>query len=506
MTIVEKLNIIKKEALRRPNAIAVTVLLVSLVTMAAGLLWPEKYESRSDILVDQEQITAPLMKGTAVSEVVEDPSEIARRVLHRRDVLEEIIRAGGWLDEKPLTLLEREQLMEQLRKAIKIETTGLELVTISYRNTSPERAFKVVTAAASEFMTRARESKRVANESALEFISAEVDKYRERMQEAERKLREFLAEHEDIRPGESGAVGSNIVDLRRSIQNARLDLEAARITERELMAQLEDDSLAAVGVTREEQLLDQLAEMENRLATLRLQYLDTYPDIVTLKQQIEATRAQLEAARSGEGAGTASAAQLASSPMRQQIRRDLYQVRAQIAALESRIQQSQEWLEEEYSRGVDVAGLEARADELLRDYEVTREIHDDLVRRRENARLAVNMEDDGEGLVLTMQEPPSVPLAPSGLQFAYFAMLGPLLGFAIAIGNVLLRVQFDDRIRTGAVISRELAIPVLGTVPVLADDGVRTVNRRAWTTAIAAVVVLMACYALVAALRFADML
>src|SRR5690606_41027065 len=123
----------------------------------------------------------------------------------------------------------------------------------------------------------------------------------------------FLAEHEDIRPGESGAVGSNIVDLRRSIQNARLDLEAARITERELMAQLEDDSLAAVGVTREEQLLDQLAEMENRLATLRLQYLDTYPDIVTLKQQIEATRAQLEAARSGEGVGTASAAQLASS-------------------------------------------------------------------------------------------------------------------------------------------------------------------------------------------------
>ena len=102
MTIVEKLNIIKKEALRRPNAIAVTVLLVSLVMMAAGLPWPEKYESRSDILVDQEQITAPLMKGTAVSEVVEDPSEIARRVLHRRDVLEEIIRAGGWLADAHL--------------------------------------------------------------------------------------------------------------------------------------------------------------------------------------------------------------------------------------------------------------------------------------------------------------------------------------------------------------------------------------------------------------------
>src|SRR5690606_39340565 len=121
---------------------------------------------------------------------------------------------------------------------------GLDLVEISYRNTSPERAFKVVTAAAGLFMSRARESKRVENENALKFISAEVDKYRERLQEAERRLREFLAEHEDIRPGESGNVGANIVDLRRNIQDARLDLEAARITERELLAQLEDDSPA----------------------------------------------------------------------------------------------------------------------------------------------------------------------------------------------------------------------------------------------------------------------
>src|SRR5690606_10090613 len=103
--------------------------------------------------------------------------------------------------------------------------------------------------------------------------------------------------------------------------------------------------------------------------------------------------------------------------------------------------------------------------ELNREYEVTRDFYQELLQRRESARIALNMDEKGEGISLSVQEPPTVPLQPSGLRFVHFALLGPLLGLGLAFGMVFARVHFDERIRSSAVISRELQIPVLTVVP-----------------------------------------
>jgi uncharacterized protein involved in exopolysaccharide biosynthesis len=246
MSLIEQINILKKEALRRPNTIATTVLLVSLFMLGLGLLWSERYESTALIYVENEKIIAPLLQGATVTQDMENQVELARLIVHRRDVMEDIIAQGGWLDaEPPLTLLERETLIEQLRRAIRIESASENTIEIAYRNPSPERAFKVVMTAASALLSRAREAKQLERRNAYRFISAEAEKYRQQLQESEQRLKAFLAENDNFRPGIGTQVDTNITDLRRNIQSARLDLEAARIAERSLLAQLEGGPAAS---------------------------------------------------------------------------------------------------------------------------------------------------------------------------------------------------------------------------------------------------------------------
>lgn len=501
MSLTEKISTYKKEALRKPGAIATTVLLASLFMLAIGLLWTEKYESSATILVEREKLITPLMDGATVTrEMPESQADLARQIVFSRNVLEEVMQRGGWGEDEPLTLLEREEIMESLKKKMTIENLGLNMIEIKYRDPDPDRAFKVVTAASTLLISRASELKQAESRGAFQFISAEVDRYKKKLEESEKRLNQFLKDNGNVRPGEGEAVGTSVLDLRRDLQEAKLDLEAARITERELTAQLENSDSAITTITRSDEISDRIAALENELQELRLQYHDTYPDIVAIKHKLETLRGQL---RDGDQSGSDT---VNVNPMRQEIRRELFQVRTQIAGLEKRIEENEKLLREEYARGADIADVEARAEELSRDYEITREIYQDLLKRRESARLAMDMEEDGEGLNMAIQDPPTVPLSPAGLNFVHFALLGPFLGLGIAFGGLLMRVEFDDRIRTPSTISRDLAIPVLGTVPVLADSGVKNAQRRAWLAAFGAVALLIICYAFVASLRVNGLL
>lgn len=501
MSLTERINTYKKEALRRPGVIATTVLLVSLFMLALGLLWTEKYESSATILVEREKLITPLMDGATVTrEMPESQADLARQIIFSRGVLEEVRQRGGWGEDEPLTLLEREEIMESIKKRMTIENLGLNMIEVKYRDPDPDRAFRVVTAATSLLISRATELKQAESRGAFKFISAEVDRYKNKLEESESRLNGFLKDNGNIRPGEGEAVGSSVIDLRRDLQDAKLDLEAARITERELTAQLENNDSSVTTITRNDEIYDRIAALENELQDLRLQYHDTYPDIVAIKHKLETLREQLNS-DAQTGAGTVNV-----NPMRQEIRRELLQVRTQIAGLEKRIEENERLLQEEYSRGVDIADVEARAEELSRDYEITREIYQDLLKRRESARLAMDMEEDGEGLNMAIQDPPTVPLSPAGLNFFHFALLGPILGLALALGSLFLRMEFDERIRTPSTISRDLAIPVLGTVPVLADSGVRMAQRRTWIAAVGAIVLLVICYAFVVSLRLHGLL
>ena len=115
------------------------------------------------------------------------------------------------------------------------------------------------------------------------------------------------------------------------------------------------------------------------------------------------------------------------------LRSELSRVRSDMSALRARVSETETLLQGELDRGRRVADSEAKLAELTRDYEVNRDIYQDLLRRRENARVSMSLDSEHRGLTFRIQEPAALPLQPSGLRFLHFSLAGLALGAAALV-------------------------------------------------------------------------
>ncbi|MDH5512640.1 MAG: hypothetical protein OEY27_05425, partial [Gammaproteobacteria bacterium] len=154
------------------------------------------------------------------------------------------------------------------------------------------------------------------------------------------------------------------------------------------------------------------------------------------------------------------------------------QTKINIDLLTARITETKRELAAQLDRGKRVHGGEATLAELTRDYQVNRDIYQDLLRRRENARVSMNLDKDNKGLTIKVQEPAIPPREPSGLRFLHFVIAGFVLALALPLGFLFTKLHFDPRIRAGSVISDKRKLPLLAVVPHMWSPSETQVVRR----------------------------
>ena len=177
-----------------------------------------------------------------------------------------------------------------------------------------------------------------------------------------------------------------------------------------LERQVNGEAEVTVLATREGQFRARIADLQAKLDTLRLSFHDTHPDVVQLKNQIQdlmaeasAQRERREKARPSQRSGPDET--LVNNPVYQQLRRELSQNQLTIDALKARIAEAKRLLQEEVNRGKGLHSGDARLVELTRDHQINREIYQDLLYRRERARVSINMDSDLAGSRIEFQNP-----------------------------------------------------------------------------------------------------
>ncbi len=124
----------------------------------------------------------------------------------------------------------------------------------------------------------------------------------------------------------------------------------------------------------------------------------------------------------------------------------------------------------------------------------------------ESARISMSLDEQGEGLRMSVQEPASMPLKPHGLRLIHFAIISPILGVLLAFALLFVRLQLDDRIRSSGSISRDLGVPVLATIPTMNDEDSRERNRYAWRISMTGLFVVILGYVVIGGLRLANLI
>ncbi len=302
----------------------------------------------------------------------------------------------------------------------------------------------------------------------------------------------------DARPGTDIDVRTRIAEIRSQIEGARTDLSELQMRENALQAQISGEAEVSDLRSRSAQVRIRIAELQSQLDTLLLDYTDSYPDVVRLRHQIEDMQAILAREERSESSGARGAdVAAAGNPLYQQLRSDLARVRSDIAALRARISENESLLQSELDRGRRVADSEASLAELTRDYEVNRDIYQDLLRRRENARVSMSLDAEQRGLTFRIQEPAALPLQPTGLRLMHFAAAGLGLGLAVPLGLLFALLQIDPRARSAQSLAQALPVPVLVSIPEFRTraDRRRTVAKLAAAFAVLASVFLIYAWA-----------
>ena len=458
--LLDTLRAIKLELYRKRVIAAVVFMLVTSGVLAVGYITPKTYTSEAVLYADQTNILQPLLRGQAEVTQLDRINE-ARETIQSRSFLEQValdtgLITGGETDQQ------RNKAVAGLRDQVNLRVSNRSFLELSYRADTPDQAFQVLSSVLNRFLERTARKKRSESQGAYEFIDSQVKAYQRQLEAAEQRLKDFRIRNQD---GTEGNVNARIERLRGDIENLKLAIEQSRSQVELTSEQLaEEQPVRRInvdgGLSSAARRLDRLREQKD---SLLLQYHERHPDVIAVTAQI----AELEEQVANE-TGTErdrGRTEVMENPTYESLKLQLAEATTQLAVQEKRLESLQGLLSEAFERGEKVAANEAELAELTRDYDVTRDVYEDMLQRRERARLTMTLDVQGEGGSYRIQEPASYPTHWDGLQLYQIGVAGPFLGSATVMGLLVMLVMLDQRLRSPR--SLQLALPP--SVPVMAS-------------------------------------
>lgn len=449
LIILQYVRAILKQIVNRIGLIIACASVVSFIVLAIGMLYKPKYETSVTIFADNQNVIKPLLEGqTAVTLPKNERIRIVQEIMFSPRILQQVVRSSFDPSRFGTDDL-MESATKNLRDDISISAPADNYIKITYDNADPEVSYAVVNKITSLFIEESAQNKRSESKSAYTFIDEQVKSYKSQLVEAENKLKAFEADNVD---GVESQVNSSIARLQSLIDETSVDIEAGEVRISALEAQIASESRYVTSDYSARVYRERLAQLEQQLETLKLNYRDEHPDVVDLKLQIQdLKRTIVEVENSNQkksnqgGSDDLTGEKL--NPIYEELSNQLADAKVNVQAMKHRLAANQRRLEEQYKRRQRVAANQAELSELTRDYDVTKNIYEDLLERKERARISMTLDLAGQGVTYKILEPAAFPTVPAGLSFMYFAIAGPIIGLIIPLGIMVAWVVLDPTIR-----------------------------------------------------------
>lgn len=430
---------------------------------------PDLFESEARVYMNADEALTPLLRGIAVDNDIDNRLERMQRTLLSVPNMKKLVRMTD-LDMRVKDTTDMERMVRNLQGMILIRPQTRNLFTVSFRDPDPQLAQSVVSNVLSIFMESSAGDTRSDIDSAQRFLQTQIDSYETQLREAERKKAEFQTRYFDLLPNGAGG-GTNLIQARSGVQHITEDLNDA-IAERDNL-QKELDSLppyqtisAATSGRGEEGLAvspeARVAQLETQLESALATMTDQHPVVVALKHQIEAAKAKAKEAGPRKGPGS----QNVENPVYRDIKAKLVDAETKIAALRRHLASAEEdrdKLEDEARRAPSVGAEYLNLD---RDYDVLKKNYEELLARRESARIAEEADKKGDKVDIKTIDPPEVPTIPVAPNRPLYLSMALIAGIGAGVGVALLLSQIDSSFSTTTAL-QSLGLPILGSISVV---------------------------------------
>ena len=463
-------------------------LLVAWVVTAIGsvvvLSVPDKYEATARIFVDTQSILKPLMSGLAIQPNIEQQVVMLSRTLISRPNVEKLIRMAD-LDLKSQSKGEQEALIDRLMKTLEIKNVGRDnLYLLSYRDSSPDKAKRVIQALVSIFVESSLGDTRKDSDTAKKFIDEQIKTYVAKLEEAEARLKVFKVRNIELQTADGKDMAGQLSTVSSQLSQARLELREAENARDAAKRQMDAEKAQSANITSRSLLqesamsistpeIDARIDAQKRnLDALLQRFTEQHPDVAgarrLIKELEDVKRREVQELRKTAMANPLSSAN--NSLAYQELNRMLATSEVQVAALRARVGE----YEARFSRARELMKtapqIEAEFGQLNRDYDVNKKNYNDLVARRESATLSGDLDSAAGVADFRLIDPPRAspnPVAPNRLLLMPLALLVALgAGLATAFVASQLRAVFYD----ATSLRNAVGLPLLGVVTLVVGD------------------------------------
>lgn len=366
------------------------------------------------------------------------------------------------------TNADKEGLIRALPEAITIKPQTKNLFTISYDDTNPTVARNVVQALLTIFAENTTGQTRDQMNNAQRFLNDQIGGYEQQLRAAEQRRADFRAQHLDVLAG-AGATQElqNARQRASDAQNQLQDAIARRDALKQELGQLPQSTTVGgnAAIVAAGPIAAQLADARAKLAQLRTQFTENYPDVVSLKSQIADLESHLGSDKAG--GGTTGGGRTVSNGVYEQVQVQLVEQQSQVASLQQRFDQAQADMKRLQILAATAPNIEAQAQDIDRNYDVLKKNYDELLSRREATNLSQAADTKADQIQFRIVDAPQVPLAP-------VAPNRPVLFSAVllagVLGGLLIPIMLAQIDRSYATLQRlrGLGLPVVGGVSYVA--------------------------------------
>lgn len=467
-----------KEGKRRLLSLSVVFAVVALATLGIGLIMPKRWDATTLIIVDADNVIKPLMEGRAAVTPVSAQTALVTQVVLGHKTLRKLAFDAGVMPTRT-SAQDQEQLLTQFRNRIKIESKGDAIVHISYSDHDPRQAARITNLIAKTFIDESATLKEGESREAFNFIDNRVKEYGQKLTESHKKLLDYYRGESTRGPGVRSAVAAvTRGDASAVPVGARLSpdqLASLRVEAATLEAQLGRKSQAALAqdTKNEEQARARVAQAQQELDKLLATFTDEHPDVRRARRDLTVAKEELH--RSEEARLEVEKARVQTAKLDDEVaqaaRARLEEVQQKIAAATGHRPRSSSLLAratpEDPAQDPEMKGVgqDTTQSELFRVYDSTREVYQDLLKRRENARVSMDIDTEHRAFNMRVQEEAEVPATASSLRLMQIAILGIVLALAVPCGLLFAIVKFDRRVRSPRQIERLAHVPLLASIP-----------------------------------------
>ncbi len=465
---------------RRWYAIAVAWLVCALGWAGVALM-PDRYSVDAKVYIDTDTLMEPLLKGMTVPVNSDQRVQIMLHSLLTRPNLEQIERlVDRHADSLPPA--EMDATLQRLEREIIVRPLGTKnLFEISYSSSDPDYAEAVTQALVNLLLESNAGTKRIEMEDAQSFLNSKLTEYEGLLRDAEQRRAQFKEKYIELLGGEHP--DANRMDLaRQELEKSQRDLETATIRRNNLKTQLATmpatlsvDAAPPVVVgggglngweSDRVSLIQRIREQQKTLDELKSRFTDAHPDVMAASKLLGDLKAKLLETPNDPGHGGPGGArqQGVSNPVYEQLRIRLADEEGNLTLAERHLEDAKAKVEHEKQQAEVAAEVEAKYSDLDRDYGIVRKNYEELLERRESARLSEAVENRRNNISFRLIEPPhrsERPVAPNRTLFNTAVLvlaIGAGLGLALALSI------HAGAFITGSELSEAFGLPVIGIV------------------------------------------